>query len=256
MILGITAALMVGAAGAKPAKGQHARCASKAFKGKAKYTKRHTKCKKARKVRRRRSDGAKTVGPTPGIGTGTGTATGTGTGTAEGTTTSTGAPHTAGPEPATGTGTATGGTTGTTTGPGPIISVPPTTPTQPPSPLIAAGASVVSVYATATNPRTISLSRTITERIPFLQLVEVVEKRYAEDLPAHSVHLCPPIQEGELKLELVFRASPEGPPVGKVTMPDDCEMFISIVGHEEVERLGPQLLVTQVERVLGVELRA
>ena len=40
---------MVGAAGAKPAKGQHARCASKAFKGKAKYTKRHTTCKKARK---------------------------------------------------------------------------------------------------------------------------------------------------------------------------------------------------------------
>ena len=111
------------------------------------------------------------------------------------------------------------------------------------------------MYATATNPRTISLSRTITERVPFLQLVEVVEKRYAEDLPAHSVHLCPQ-QEGELKLELVFRTSPEGQPVAKVTMPDDCEMFISIVGHEEVERLGPQLLVTQVERVLGVELRA
>ena len=65
---------------------------------------------------------------------------------------------------------------------------------------------------------------------------------------------APAIHEGELKLELLFRASPEGQPVAKVTVPDDCEMLISIAGDEEVERLGPQLLVTQVERVLGVEL--
>jgi hypothetical protein len=68
------------------------------------------------------------------------------------------------------------------------------------------------------------------------------------------VHLCPPVEVGELKLELLFRASPEGQPVANVTVPDDCEMFISIASHEEVERLGPQLLVRQVERVLGVEL--
>ena len=256
VILGITAALTVSYAGAaKAAKGHHAKCASKVSKGKAKYAKRRAKCKKARKVRRHRSDGAKPFGPTPGTG-GSGTGPAPVTTTTGGTTTSTGAPHAAGPGTAIGAGTATGAGTSTTipTGPGPIISVPPPTTTQPPPPLIAAGASVVSVYATATYPRTISLSRTITERVPFLQLVEVVEKRYREDLPAHSVHGCPAIHEGELKLELLFRASPEGQPVAKVTVPDDCEMLISIAGDEEVERLGPQLLVTQVERVLGVEL--
>lgn len=112
-ILGITAALAVGyPAGAKPAKGHHALCASK-----AKSAKRHAKCKKARKISRRpASNGSRTVARTPGIGTSTGN--GTTTGTAGGRTTSardTGAGNGGGiPTGTTGTGAVTG--TGTATG--------------------------------------------------------------------------------------------------------------------------------------------
>jgi hypothetical protein len=163
-IFGVAVALgVVYPAGAKPAKGHPAQCASKTAKAKVKRGDRRAKCKKAKKkaekTQRGRSEGAKTVGPTTGT---TGAPAGTST-------TGTGA-----------TGPAGGTTTGMGVAPTPTIRPPesserPTKTPQPPPPLIAAGASVVSVYATATYPDTISLSRTITERVPFLQLVEVVE---------------------------------------------------------------------------------
>jgi hypothetical protein len=106
VILGITVLTVGYAVAAKPAKGHHAKCATKASKAKAKYSKRRAKCKNARKLRRGRREGRKTVRPTTRTsatatsGGTTGTATGT-TGTAAG---------------MTGTATATTGTTGTTGG--------------------------------------------------------------------------------------------------------------------------------------------
>lgn len=130
VILGITAALMAGyAAGARPPKGQHARCAGKSTK--AKHAKRRTKCNKAGKTSGGRSHRTRSVGPKrtnrpPGgrmpaakgpsdTATGTGTTTGataTGGGTAG---TGAGTPGT-GTGPTTATGAATG--TGTTTATG------------------------------------------------------------------------------------------------------------------------------------------
>ena len=144
VIFGLGAALSAGyAAGAKSAKGHHARCASKSSKSKAKFAKRQAKCERARKTRPGRRNRAKAVGPrrtttsprssTPpatiltgtttdgdattvsgamGTGAGTGTATGTDTtGTTTGTAGTTG----------TGTGTGSGKATGPTTKPEPEL---------------------------------------------------------------------------------------------------------------------------------------
>lgn len=229
-IFGIAAALSVGyPAGAKPAKADHPRC-TKAGKSKAKRAKRRTKCNKTSKESHR-SDRAKAVGPTAGTGTATGTPTDT-------------------ERVTTGSGIATGTGTGTfRSSPGPVQG-PPRVPLLPVP-------STVTVNVSATYPQTLSITRTITERNAVLNLYEVAEKWYADERMAAAVgHTCPAEHEGEPKLELQYQTAPEGPPAFTVDVPNDCELSISLAGHETVERLEPHILVALVQKLVGFELEA
>jgi hypothetical protein len=230
-IFGIATALsVVYPAGAKPAGKRHAQCA-KASRSKLKRTNRRARCKKASRPRHSRSDGAKTVAPTGGTGVATGTGgapTGTETGTKE-------------------TGAATGRGT-VRSSPGPVLDVPPRAPLLPVP-------ATVTVNVTATYPRTLSITRTITERNAVLNLYEVAEKWYSDErMAAGGLHTCPAEHEGEAKLELLYLTAPEASPAYTVDVPNDCELSISLAGHETVERLEPHILVALVQKLLGVEL--
>ena len=112
---------------------------------------------------------------------------------------------------------------------------------------------MITVVASATNPKTISVDRSLSEPQAVAALIGFIEARKPEE-PVEGPHGCPAIRNGELQLKLLFRDAPEAPPVAEVLVPNDSELSLLVPGHPAFGWLGPSSIVGQVERLLGVEL--
>jgi hypothetical protein len=123
--------------------------------------------------------------------------------------------------------------------------------TAPPS--IPGGVSVITVVASATYPKAVSLDRSFSEPQAVAALIGFIEARKPER-PVEGTHGCPVIRNGELQLKLLFRDASEAPPVAELLVPDDCELSLLVPGHPAFGWLGPSSIVEQVERLLGIEL--